>query len=49
LDVVYGYQGEVREEITGEALREDKFIENIRQINTKLRILLKWETQFGYN
>jgi hypothetical protein len=30
LDVVYGKQGGVRDEITGEALKENKFVENIR-------------------
>jgi hypothetical protein len=30
LDVSYGEQGGAREEILGEALKEEKFVENIR-------------------
>jgi hypothetical protein len=36
LDVVYGQQGGVREDLTGDALKEKKIVEKIRQINLHL-------------
>jgi hypothetical protein len=41
LDVVYGHQGGVREDITGEALKAKKFVEKIRQIHLQVRETLK--------
>jgi hypothetical protein len=37
LDVVYGHQGGVREEIIGEVLKVEKFFEKIRHIHCKYR------------
>jgi hypothetical protein len=36
LDVVYGQQGGGREDIMGEALKVEKFVENIRQIHLQV-------------
>jgi hypothetical protein len=41
LDVVYGQQGGVREDITGEALKVEKFVEKIRQIHLQVQEMLK--------
>jgi hypothetical protein len=41
LDVVYGQQGGVREDITGEALKVEKFVENIRKIHLQVHETLK--------
>jgi hypothetical protein len=41
LDVVYGQQGGEREDITGEALRVEKFVGNIRKIHLQVQEMLK--------
>jgi hypothetical protein len=41
LDVIYGNQEGVREDIIGEALKVEKFIENIRQIHLQEQETLK--------
>jgi hypothetical protein len=41
LDVVYGRQGGVREDLTRDALRAEKFVEKIRQINLQVQEMLK--------
>jgi hypothetical protein len=41
LDGVYGQQGGVREDLTGDALREIFFVENIMQIHLQVQEMLK--------
>jgi hypothetical protein len=41
LDVVYGQQSEVKEDLTGDALRAEKFVEMIRQIHLQIQEMLK--------
>ena len=40
LDVVYGQQGKFKEDLTGDALKEEKNVENIRQIHFQLQEML---------
>jgi hypothetical protein len=41
LDVVYGKQGGVREDLTGDALKAEKIVEKIRQIHLQVQETLK--------
>jgi hypothetical protein len=41
LDVVYGKQGGVREDLTGDALKEEKIVEKIRKIHLQVQETLK--------
>jgi hypothetical protein len=41
LNVVYGQQGEEREDITAESLKEENFVEKIRQIHLQVQETLK--------
>jgi hypothetical protein len=41
LDVVYGKQGGVREDLIGDALRETKIVEKIRKIYLQVQDMLK--------
>ena len=41
LDVVYGLQGAVREDLIGDALKEEKNVEKVRHINLQVQETLK--------
>jgi hypothetical protein len=41
LDVVYGQQGGVRKDLTGDALTVEKFVEKIRQIRLQVQETMK--------
>jgi len=47
LDIAYGQQGEVREDLIGDALRAEKFIENIMEIHLQVQETLQ-KTQHKY-
>ena len=41
MDIAYGQQGGVREDLTGDALRVENFIEKIRQIHLQVQETLQ--------
>jgi hypothetical protein len=41
LVVVYGQQGGVREDLTGDSLKVEKFLEKIRQVHLQIQEMLK--------